>query len=344
VQIFVVTPDSAKSAVGRYGLHLGEAFQKEGHRVDFVRTSGPGQDTLLSTLKNCRSIHTNMSENSNLYIDLSAGSFSPFVIAVYFSRKMPTVVTIHDPPHVVWWPLSTNFIFQNYFLKHLINYPIRKLWYWMELRLLKKCRCVLLNSASKDTISRVIKRTFVIPHFVEESKLKHAKPWISQKSTIGLYGFAYKGKGFDQVPEIRRLLNGEWNIIVAGFGTENLSKISGVSYWGPLTEKQEESFFHELDFLILPYNRRSRYGVFTSSSGAMAKAFSFSVPVLSLTNMAFDSETVSGAVAQFDSLRSMCGHLAKAEYDIEMLRRNVENIARVRQLSTIAGKYLELFQ
>ena len=344
MQIFVVTPDSTKSAVGRYGLQLGGAFQKEGHEVELVSTSGPGQDTAISTLKICRSIHRRMSKNSNLYIDLSAGSFSPFVIAAYFSRKMPTVVTIHDPPHVLWWPLSTTLFFKNYFFKHLLNFPIRKLWYWMELRLLKKCRCVLLNSASRDTISKVIKKTFVIPHFVEKTNSHHPKPWISQQFTIGLYGFAYKGKGFDQVPEIRRLLSSKWKIIVAGFGTENLSAVGGVSYRGSLTEKEEEFFFHELDFLILPYNRRSRYGVFTSSSGAMAKAFSFSVPVLSLSNNAFDSETSSGAVAQFESLRAMCGHLTRSEYDIEVLKRQVETLALARQLDTTARKYLELFQ
>ena len=344
MQIFVVTPDSAKSAVGRYGLHLGEAFQNEGHEVEFVSTFGPGQDTALSTLKICRSIYRSMSKNSNLYIDLSAGSFSPFVIAAYFSRKMPTVVTIHDPPHVLWWPLSTNFVFKNYFLKHLLNFPIRRFWYWIELRLLRKCHCVLLNRASSDAISKVIKKTFIIPHFVEEPKLHHPKASISQKLTIGLYGFTYKGKGFDQVPEIRRLLSSNWKIIVAGYGTEKLPGVVGVSYRGSLTEKEEASFFHELDFLILPYNRRSRYGVFTSSSGAMAKAFSFSVPVLSLSNKAFDSETFSGAVAQFESLRTMCGHLTSSEYDMGALRRDVETLALSRQLDTTAKKYLELFQ
>jgi glycosyltransferase involved in cell wall biosynthesis len=107
---------------------------------------------------------------------------------------------------------------------------------------------------------------------------------------IGLFGHAYKGKGFDRLLDLRNALPAEVAINVAGRGTEKLPPVEGVNVLGGVDGEAEDRFFGSIRAILLPYANSSRYGEILSVSGVAARSFAYGTPVI-----AAESGTLSEA-------------------------------------------------
>lgn len=118
---------------------------------------------------------------------------------------------------------------------------------------------------------------------------------------VGLFGYVYKGKGFDLLAELRSQIDPSIGIRIAGRGTQALDPIEGVDIVGPIEDEVEDAFFESVRAIVLPYTRRSSYGPETHvASSVIARALAYGTPIIALRypGLSVEAEIVDGGVVE----------------------------------------------
>jgi hypothetical protein len=124
---------------------------------------------------------------------------------------------------------------------------------------------------------------------------------------VGLFGYVYRGKGFDSLVALRETLPPEVAIRVAGRGTESLPVIDGVELLGEVNGPDEDAFFDSIRMLVVPYAGREIYGrTAVPASSTVTRAMAYQTPVLTRSSGAL-GELHDGVVVVGGDLDEFCG-------------------------------------
>lgn len=309
--LVVVAPRANSGGVGDYAEDFVSEAAKGFQSFHEIRTGGPGQVGILDLVKDRLRLKRVLKQARGdgrpvvLHFELSAGSLAPFWLLAG-QRGSLTTATVHDPPFSVWWPFRSRMIAKNRWINHGLHFPLRRLSAAIERRVLKNTVLIALSDLGKTGLQQKFPGCEVLSarHYVP-SRPK-SSPAVQRPLAIGLFGHAYKGKGFDRLVELRGVLPDQVDIVVAGRGTEKLAPVPGVTILGGVDGAAEDDFFNSVRAILLPYANTSRYGEILSVSGVAARAFAYGTPVV-----ASESGTLSEA--------SRDGGLVTAPNDVQLL-------------------------
>ena len=121
-------------------------------------------------------------------------------------------------------------------------------------------------------------RAVHIPHIVADRPA--IRPPEDRPKAVGFFGLVYRGKGFDQIVRMRRLLPDDILIRVAGRGTEALPRAEGVEIVGGVDGAAEDEFFASVRAVVVPYGKRHFYAETFAASGVVAHATAYRTPVV----------------------------------------------------------------
>jgi glycosyltransferase involved in cell wall biosynthesis len=211
---------------------------------------------------------------------LSTGSLAPFW-AIAGLKDVPVTATVHDPPQGLWFVGRTRFIARHRVLNHAIHYPLRPLSRAIEGVAYRNRTLFALTDAGRRSIERTYPRTRALYVPCMAFDRPTIMPAQERPKAVGFFGYAYRGKGFDQIARIRELLPDDILIRIAGRGTESLPRADGIEVLGGVDGPEEDAFFESIRAIIVPYGKRHWYAETYPASGVGASAQSYSTPVIS---------------------------------------------------------------
>ncbi|MCV7252112.1 glycosyltransferase family 4 protein [Mycobacterium hackensackense] len=282
-RLVFVAPDEGQTAVGDYAQDLVEALRPHFGEVVEERTAGPGIDTLADVRRHRARVRTLVADGppgrTLVHAELSTGVMPTFW-AVAGLSGVPVTATIHDPPQGLWFLARPRFIANSRLLTHGIHYPLRPLSRAIEGRVYGERTLIALTETGRQSIERTYPRTRTayIPHLVRERPV--IAPAQDRPKAVGFFGFVYRGKGFEQIAEIRAQLPDDILIRVAGRGTEDLPRADGIEILGGVDGAAEDAFFASVRAIALPYGKRHFYAETYPASGVVAHAMAYRTPVV----------------------------------------------------------------
>ena len=323
-----VAPRSGTSGVSDYADDiLGEAYRAFG-RVIEVRHGGAGQDSVADVRRARRAIREAVRTAGTpviVHTEHSGGVLVPFWGLAQRSLRADGVhlsATLHDAPLSVWLPLRTRGIGRYRLIVHALHYPFMPLWQRLERRILRDVQLSALTSSGADAIAAQMRHENVIVSFLPPPPKPRVIPATKRPLAVGLFGYVYKGKGFQDLERLRSLVDPSVQVRVAGRGTEDLMPIEGVEILGGVEGADEDAFFESIRAIILPYGRRSSYGPVTHvASSVVARALAYGTPLIALRypGLTDEAEIVDGGVEELadavnrlvtsdEALRGMAAH------------------------------------
>lgn len=283
-----VAPADGQGGVGDYSEDFIQSASRLFRSSVQIRTAGPGKVGIRDLRRYKSALRQALKDSGPrpvVHFELSAGGLGPFwLVRVALRSGALVTATVHDPPHSVWWPFRTRAIAAHRVLNHGIHYPLRSFNAGLERRQLTYAGGSPTLFALSTVGARKLRETFPGTVVRETRHYIPSRPKIPEAVqrplAIGLFGHAYRGKGFDQLIELRAQLPKEIRLIVAGRGTQHLDPVDGVEILGPVDGEEEAKFFASIRAVVLPYANMSRYGEIYSVSGVAARAFAFETPVV----------------------------------------------------------------
>lgn len=282
-RLVFVAPDDGQTAVGDYAQDLVDALRPHFGEIVEERTAGPGVDTLADVRGHRSRVRKLVADGppgrTLVHAELSTGVMPTFW-AVAGLSGVPVTATIHDPPQGLWFLARTRFIASSRLLTHGIHYPLRPLSQAIEGRVHGDRTLIALTETGRQSIARTYPRTRTayIPHLVRERPA--IPPAQDRPKAVGFFGFVYRGKGFDQIAEIRAQLPEDIAIRVAGRGTEDLPRAEGIEILGGVDGAEEDAFFASVRAIVVPYGKRHFYAETYPASGVVAHAMAYRTPVV----------------------------------------------------------------
>jgi glycosyltransferase involved in cell wall biosynthesis len=347
--LIYISPAVGTGGVGDYADDFIAALESEFSRVVHVQTGGPGRDSIRSIRSARASVREiiRSSENPLLHAELSAASIGPFWAA---GQKwgVPYSGTVHDPPHLTWWPLRTRLVSQSRYATHALHFPFRKPMWELERQRWQEPVLFSLSRVGREALATTFPKADVhyVPHYIPHRRA--APPLNSRPRAIGFFGHLYGGKGFELVNDIRRQLDPSISMEIAGRGTQILPPMPGVRIWGPVDEPAEQEFFASVRCLLLPYDSNSRYGPFYSASGAAARAFAFGTPTISTPSRAFVEDADEGVcVIAENGPTSLARSAAELVNDVTALHAVSVELSRLRSkrsIANVASSFLRVWE
>ena len=277
-RLVYIGPRNHVTAVGDYTEDLIEAFRPHFADVVGVRVSGPGDETWADVRRVRKQVRDLIASSPTgrvlVHSEIACGMLSPFW-SIAGLEGVPVTLTVHDPPQALWFTARTRFVAQHRLLMHGFHYPLRPFSRWLEGRVNGRRDIFALSRTGQASIDRVYPQTHThyIPYRVAEKptvKSAEARP-----KAIGFFGFAYRGKGFDQIAQIREELPDNILIRVAGRGTESLPPIAGVEFVGGVDGAEEDAFFESVRAIVIPYGKRHFYADTFPASSVAAHALAY---------------------------------------------------------------------
>lgn len=282
-RLVFVAPDEGQTAVGDYAQELVDALRPHFGEIVEERTAGPGLDTIADIRQHRARVRRLIQEGpagrTLVHAELSTGVMPTFW-AVAGLSGIPVSATIHDPPQGLWFLARPRFIATSRLLTHGIHYPLRPLSRAIEGRVHGTRMLIALTETGRQSIQRTYPRTSTayIPHLVRE------RPAIARAQdrprAVGFFGFVYRGKGFEQIAQIREQLPDDILIRVAGRGTEDLPRSDGIEILGGVDGAAEDAFFESVRAIVVPYGKRHFYAETYPASGVVAHAMAYRTPVV----------------------------------------------------------------
>lgn len=282
-RLVFVAPDEGQTAVGDYAQDLIEALRPHFGEIAEVRTAGPGADTVADVRRHRARVRKLVADGppgrTLVHAELSTGVMPTFW-AVAGLSGVPVTATIHDPPQGLWFLARPRFIANSRLLTHGIHYPLRPLSRAVEGRVHGDRTLIALTETGRQSIERTYPRTHTayIPHLVRERP--DIAPAQDRPKAVGFFGFVYRGKGFEQISEIRAQLPDDILIRVAGRGTEDLPRAEGIEILGRVDGAAEDAFFASVRAIALPYGKRHFYAETYPASGVVAHSMAYRTPVI----------------------------------------------------------------
>ena len=282
-RLIFVGPENGRTGVGDYSQTFVDNVRPHFGEVCEVRTLGPGEDRVADIRRYRRQLGRYIAGGRPgrvlVHGELAAGGAGPFwTIAGH--RDIPVTATVHDPPQGVWMPGYVQGIASRRLLLHGIHYPLRPVSRALEGVINGRRMLFALTETGRRSIAETYPKTHTvyIPHLVRE------RPEIlaaeQRPKAVGFFGHVYRGKGFEQIAGIRRLLPPDISIRVAGRGTESLPRADGIDIVGPVDGKAEDEFFESVRAVVVPYGKRHFYAETYPASGVVAHATAYCTPIV----------------------------------------------------------------
>jgi polysaccharide biosynthesis protein PslF len=336
-RLVFVGPKRGKTAVGDYSDDLTDALSPHFGEVVQVRTGGPGDESLADIRAHRRAIAAHVAEGQRgrvlVHAELSAATLAPFWSTAGLSG-VPVTSTVHDPPHGVWTPAGTRGIVRSRLLNHGIHYPARPLSRKLEGAVYGGRTLFALTETGRQSIAQVYPSTNTryIPHIVRNRP--DIKPAHERPRAVGFFGHVYRGKGFEQIETLRRLLPADIGMRVAGRGTENLQPIDGVDILGPVDGPAEDAFFESVRAMVVPYGRRHFYGESFGASGVVAHSIAYGTPQIctDYASLAELDERVGALVVRVNKVGAPADPDTVSNQLAAAIMALVNDDARVREL------------
>lgn len=294
-RLVYVGPARGKTAVGDYAQNFVDAVRPLVGEVAEYRTDGPGEDSLADIRAGRRAVAELIAAGppgrTLVHAELACGLMTPFWATAGID-DVPVSATVHDPPQGVWFMARTRFMASHRLLFHGTHYPMRPVARMIEGRVNGSRTLFALTETGRRSIESVYPRTDAryIPHLVAERP--QIRPAHERPNAVGFFGHVYRGKGFEEIAQIRRLLPDDVAIRVAGRGTELLPASPGIDIVGPVDGPGEDAFFESVRAIVVPYGKRHFYADTFPASGVVAHSLAYQTPVIC---------TAYGSLAELDA-------------------------------------------
>ncbi|TQL54779.1 glycosyltransferase [Subtercola boreus] len=296
VTLVYVAPRTGTSGVSDYADDLLAIARERMLRVVEVRHGGSGQDGVLDVLRGRRSIRRALSSATGpvvLHTEQSGGVLLPFWGLLGMKRATVRSSTVHDAPLGVWLPFRTRLASRSRLVVHALHYPIMPLLERFERRALRRVDLFALTASGAVETGRILGHDTVHRGFLPVPERPELPAPVDRPRAVGLFGYVYRGKGFDSLVHLRSRLDPGIAIRVAGRGTDALPPVDGVDLLGGVEGADEDAFFASIQIMIVPYGKRSSYGPETHvASSAIARALAYQTPVVALKYRGIDDEAL----------------------------------------------------
>jgi glycosyltransferase involved in cell wall biosynthesis len=282
-RLIYIGPRNHVTAVGDYTEDLAEAFRPHFGDVAEVRVSGPGDETwadIRAVRKQVRDLVESWPAGRVLvHSEIACGMMSPFW-SIAGLKDVPVTLTVHDPPQALWFIARTKFVARHRLLMHGFHYPMRPFSRWLEGVVNGRRDIFALSKTGQASIDRVYPNahTHYLPYRVAEKKT--IRPPEDRPKAVGFFGLVYRGKGFEQIAQIRRELPDDILIRVAGRGTEALPRAEGIDIVGGVDGAEEDAFFESVRAIVIPYGKRHWYADTFPASSVAAHALAYRTPIV----------------------------------------------------------------
>jgi polysaccharide biosynthesis protein PslF len=340
-RLLYVTPAVGRSGVGDYAADF--AAEIRPHFADLIeyQVETAPRETVGELVRDVHRIRALAAEHSAkgptiAHFEQSGASLAAFWAAMVI-RNIPVTATIHDAPQPVWWPFATRGVTNHRLTHHGVHYPIRFVSNALQRRMCKGRNIIALTSiGARETQVRQpgahVRATRI---FIPTRQPSPALP--DRPLAVGLFGFAYKAKGFDRIKTLRAHLDSDIEIVVAGRGTENIPAIPGVTVLGEVIGPDEDQFFARIRFLVVPYAKTNLYGPVYAASSAVARAHAYGTPVICNFQGALSEVLAEGGALGIDGDVTEFAALANtAIRDEESLLRLSSEVEKLRAERTVA--------
>lgn len=305
-----VAPRTGTSGVSDYADDILVEARRVFGRVVEVRHGGAGQDSFADVRRVRREIRDAVRAADGPVVvqtEHSGGVLAPFWGLAQRSIRRPGVhlsATLHDAPLSVWLPLRTRAIEGHRLIVHALHYPFMPLWAKVERRVLRDVQLSTLTASGAQAVAAQMRHDRVVVSFLPPPPKPRLAPAPERPLAVGLFGYVYKGKGFQDLERLRALIDPSIGLRVAGRGTETLPAVEGVEILGGVEDAAEDAFFASVRAIALPYGRRSSYGPVTHvASSVAARALAYGTPLIALRypGLSDEAEIVDGGLEELAS-------------------------------------------
>jgi polysaccharide biosynthesis protein PslF len=349
-RLIYIAPVPGASGVGDYASDFVEAVRPHVGEVVELRHPGPGGETLRDVLRHRRQLRRLLDDGrpTIVHAEQSGGALLPF----WGPLGMPAHVssaTVHDPPYGVWYPVRVRGLARSKLLSHAVNLPLSAVSGPLERRVDADRHLFALSRLGADRLARIMRRSSVSATALFVPERPAMPPAADRPAAIGLFGYVYRGKGFEALAQLRAGLDPGVAIRVAGRGTQHLPPIEGVELVGPVEGAEEDAFFASIRVLVAPYARRSLYGrrVFPAAS-TVSRAIAYRTPVLALAEGALAELPQDGGAVVVDGtpadLAEVASALVRDRGALSRLAAEADALARRRAADRVIHDFLAAWE
>ncbi len=277
-----VAPEAGASGVGGFADLLLPAIRELVPDVIEIRHGKPGSDTVAQLRARRAQIVEAIAGAGGreviVHSELSGGSVESLWPTARL--RVRSTAFVHDPPNLAWWPFRTKFLADRKLLNHALHFGARPVSHQVEKYLGAGREYFVLSDIGAESVRRQFPGSTVrrIDHPITPS-VELPEP-SARPRAVGLFGIVYRGKGFERIARIREVLPDDIEIRIAGRGTESIPSSPGVTVLGTLDEDELAGFFGSIQALLMPYGRRSPYGIAYPASGVAARSISHQTPYI----------------------------------------------------------------
>lgn len=346
-RLVYVAPEAGTGGVGDYASDFIEAVRPHVGSVVEYRDGGPGSTSLREVVARRRALRTLVEDPAApptiVHAEQSGGGMLPFW-GPWRIRAAANTATVHDPPLGIWFPLRTRLLARYRLLGHAVNFPLSLIAVPLESRVNAGRDLFALTRVGANALRSAMTRSTVAATSLFVPRRPDLPSVAERPLAIGLFGYVYRGKGFESLQALRENLDADILIRVAGRGTKNLPPIPGVEILGEVEGEAEDEFFASIRMLVVPYNARTvYYREAIPAASTVSRAIAYQTPVLctaqgALRELAEDGGAlvVSGGGAELAAAANL------AVRDSELLTRLESETALLRAART-AEKVIEDF-
>jgi hypothetical protein len=333
-----VAPRAVGSGVGDHADALLEALRPHAQDVVELRCGGAGEDSLLDCLRLRRRVDRELRARPAgtvvLHAELSGGSVAPFW-ALAFRRGVVRTALVHEPPRPVWTIFRFRLVARSRLVDNAIHRALDPVVVAIERAGVRGVGLVgTTTRGSAGLAARGFGREARSGRLMPSAG-GAVPPASSRPRAVGLFGYHYRGKGFDLLEELRRRLDPDIGIVVAGRGTESLPSRPGVRVLGAVDGEQERQFFAGVRLVLLPYRRKTVRGVrMDPASGTFNDASAYRTPCIALASAGLDALTGSGCDTVPD-LPALVHRVEELVADDAALARLADELAAFRSRQSV---------
>ncbi|MDF2443872.1 MAG: polysaccharide biosynthesis protein PslF [Subtercola sp.] len=293
--LIYIAPRTGTNGVSDYADDMLRFARDRLARVVEVRHGGSSEDGVADVLRGRREIRKALAEARGpviLHSEQSGGVLLPFW-GMLGNHATVRSATVHDAPLSIWLPFRTKLISRNRYVQHGLHYPILPLLERFERRAMRDVLLFALTRSGAEATQKVLAHRSVKQSFLPVPDRPDLPAPTERPLAVGLFGYVYRGKGFDRLRELRQLIDDRIEIRVAGRGTEALDPVPGVTVLGGVEGAAEDAFFASIRAMIVPYGKRSSYGPETHvASSAITRALAYQTPVVAMRYNGIDDEAL----------------------------------------------------
>ncbi|WP_040632163.1 hypothetical protein, partial [Smaragdicoccus niigatensis] len=294
-----IAPHVGSGGPGDYATGFVEAARPYFGDVVEIRHRGPGGDTVRDVRKARAQIRDVVAafgtDRTIVHGELSGGSLVPFW-ALPTDPDIRVTATLHDAPRPVWQPFRTPAVARTRGAFHLVQFPVDRWVRQLESRRMRNTSVFVLSTCGSRSAQAMFPDWRVIATEIYVPPRGDLPPPSQRPLAVGMFGYVYRGKGFDELTRLRELIDPAVEIRIAGRGTEALPPMDGVRVLGAVEGAAEDEFFGSIRMLLAPYGARSLYGGYAvPASATAARSLAYLTPVAAYAEGALAELAATGA-------------------------------------------------